>query len=262
MRSGHNANHGGAFRPPSAPTRSWPSARLRRAAAGGDAGGRRLRPVDDGADHALLRRRRAHARARRRDRLHAPGPRRQRRAVAHRRRARGREVRFAEPDRETLELPAAAVEAVLSRAHALGRGHRRVQRGRHDPRPAGHRRRRPRRGRARLRRRRARHAAPRDRRRRAGLRRAGVLGLQVVRAAHRDPVGAPRAAGRPDARQAAPLAGHRARPLGARDAAVRVAGRRPRGRRLHASSSTARSCAPTRTGCWRRWSRASARSTA
>ena len=57
----------------------------------------------------------------------------------------GAEVRFAEPDRETLELPAAAVEAVLSRAHALGGGHRRLQRGRHDPRPAGHRRRRPRR---------------------------------------------------------------------------------------------------------------------
>ena len=53
-------------------------------------------------------------------------------------------MRFAEPDRDTLELPASAVEAVLSRAHALGGRHRRLQRGRDVPDLRGHRRRRPR----------------------------------------------------------------------------------------------------------------------
>ena len=52
-------------------------------------------------------------RAGRRGRLHPPRPRRQRAAVGARRRARGAIVRFAEPEPETLELPA-ALEAVLT----------------------------------------------------------------------------------------------------------------------------------------------------
>ena len=149
------------------------------------------------------------------------------------------------PSRETLELPASAVEAVLSRAHALGGGHPRLQRRRHRPRPrgivaaahaAG-----------------ARvyvdavHAAPHRQIdvARARLRRPRLLGLQVVRPAHRRPVGAPRAAGRAAARQAPALPRHRPRPLGERHAAVRGAGRRRGRRRLHARHRTGTRCART-----------------
>ena len=163
----------------------------------------------------------------------------------------GAQVRFAEPDRETLELPASAVEAVLSRAHALGRGHCSLQRRRLDPRSAGHRRRRARGRRARLRRRRPRDAAPPDRRRGAGLRRARVLGLQVVRSAHRDPLGAPGDAGgatsptscarRPTR---SPTAGSSGR---CRSSRWPASGPPP----TSCSRSTARPCARTRTRCWR-----------
>src|SRR5215213_9606354 len=69
----------------------------------------RLRALDDGDDDAAVRRGRPDAGPRRRSRRHAPGPRRQRAAERA-----GATVRWAEPDRETLALPASAIEAVLS----------------------------------------------------------------------------------------------------------------------------------------------------
>ena len=56
--------------------------------------------------------------------------------VIHAERA-GATVRFAEPDPETLELPASAVEAVLSERTRWVAVTARLQRRRHDPRPAG-----------------------------------------------------------------------------------------------------------------------------
>ena len=56
----------------------------------------------------------------------------------------GATVRFADPEPDTLELPGVRRRGGADRAHTLGRRDRRVQRGRHGPRPAGDRRRRPR----------------------------------------------------------------------------------------------------------------------
>ena len=116
MRSGRTANEGGAF--PHAQRhrrdRRVARGRGRRAARRRRARGR-LRAEHDRAHDGLLGRRRARAAARRRDRLHAPGPRRQRAPVADRGRARGRDACASpSPSRSTLELPASAVEAVLS----------------------------------------------------------------------------------------------------------------------------------------------------
>ena len=139
----------------------------------------------------------------------------------------GATVRFAEPEPETLELPARAVEAVLSErtrwvavtaaSNAVGTVPD-LRASSPPPTRAG-----------------ARvyvdavHAAPHrpHRRRRARLRRARLLGLQVVRPARRDPVGArpscsPSCARTSSARRPTSVA----RPLGARHAAVRGAGRR------------------------------------
>ncbi len=91
MRSGRTANEGGAF--PHARRQRGDrrgGAGERRAAARRRPARRRVRAEHDGADDALLGRRRARARARRRDRLHAARPRRQRAPVADRRRARRR----------------------------------------------------------------------------------------------------------------------------------------------------------------------------
>ena len=100
----------------------------------------------------------------------------------------GATVRWAEPDRDTLALPAAAVEAVLSdrtrwvavtaASNACGT----------VPELDGDRRRRARRRRAHLDRRRRRRAAPAALARRARGRHARLLGLQVVRPAHRHPL--------------------------------------------------------------------------
>ena len=108
------------------------------------------------------------------------------RPVADRRRARrARRVRFAEPEPDTLELPASAVEAGALRPHALGRGHRRVQRGRHGARPARASSPPPTRAGARVYVD-AVHAAPHRRSTsRRSARRARLLGLQVVRPARR-----------------------------------------------------------------------------
>ena len=65
------------------------------------------------------------------------------------------------------------------------------------------------------------------------------------------------AARRAPAGQAAPLAGRGARPLGAGHAAVRGAGRRRRGRRLRPLARLGRRSARTRTRCWPRRSRGS-----
>ena len=118
----------------------------RRRAARRAALGDRLRLQHDRADAwRFAARGRAHARARRRDRLHAPRPRRQRPPVGHRTpSARAPTVRFAEPDRDTLELPASAVEAVLSERTRWVAVTARLQRRRHDPRPRRDRLRRPR----------------------------------------------------------------------------------------------------------------------
>ena len=116
MRSGHAANHGGAFQAAERTDALVAEARASVARLlGAGRRGRRLRPVDDRADHALLRGRRA--------RSLQPGDEIVCTRLDHdanvapwliaAARA-GAEVRFAEPDRETLELPAAAVEAVLS----------------------------------------------------------------------------------------------------------------------------------------------------
>ena len=146
----------------------------------------------------------------------------------------GAQVRFAEPDRETLELPAAAVEAVLSErtrwvavtaaSNAVGTipdlpgivaaAHSAGARIFVD----------------------AVHATPHR------ALDVAALGCDALACSAYKWFGPhigilwarPDAAGRPGARQAAPLARHRARPLGARHAALRVAGRRPRRRRLPA----------------------------
>ena len=135
--------------------------RAARRAARGD----RLRLLDDRADDGVRRRRRPHAPAGRRDRLLAARPRCQRRPVGHPRRAQRRHgaLRRARPG--DARAARERGRGRPHRPHALGRGHPRLQRGRHDPGPARHRRRRPRRGRARVRRRGPRGAAPPDRRR-------------------------------------------------------------------------------------------------
>ena len=116
MRSGRNANHGGAF----AAARATDELRRRGARRGRRAARRRparrrLRPEHDRPDDALRRRRRAHARSpatRWSARASTTTPTSRPWLIAAERA--GATVRFAEPDRETLELPAAAVEAVLS----------------------------------------------------------------------------------------------------------------------------------------------------
>ena len=157
----------------------------------------------------------------------------------------GATVRFAEPDRETLELPASAVEAVLSeRTRWVAVTHASNAVGT-IPDLAGHRRRRPRAPA------RASTSTPCTPPRTAGST-SRALGcdalacsrLQVVRPAHRRPVGAPGAARRAAARQAPPLPRHAPRPLGERHAAVRGAGRRRRGRRLHARHGLGRGARP------------------
>ena len=181
-------------------------ARERGRAARRAAGRDRLRLQHDRADDAPSRPPSGARWARRRGRLHAPRPRRQRPPVGDPAERAGATVRFAEPDPETLELPASAVEAVLSErtrwvavtaaSNAVGTipdlagivaaAHGAGARVYVD----------------------AVHAAPhrRARRRRARLRRARVLGLQVVRSARRHPVGAAGAARRAAPRQARPLA--------------------------------------------------------
>jgi hypothetical protein len=157
----------------------------------------------------------------------------------------GATVRFADPDPETLELPASAVEAVLTdRTRWVALTHASNAVGTVPDLPASSPPPTPR----------ARactstpstRPAPPDRRRRARLRRARVLGLQVVRPARRHPVGAARAADRADARQAPPLRRHRALALGERDAAVRGAGRASRLRPTTRAGWTGTRCARTR----------------
>ena len=192
MRSGRSANHGGAF------AAAHATDELRRRARGrapARCSAPRPREIVFGASFTALTMAFAGAvgrtlRPRRRGRLHAPRPRRQRAAVGDPRRARRRDRALRRARAGDARAAGERGRGGAVRAHALGRGHPRLQRRRHDPRPARHRRRRPRGGRARLRRRRPRRAAPPDRRRRARLRRARVLGLQVVRPARRRPVGA------------------------------------------------------------------------
>ena len=91
MRSGHAANHGGAFqaaeRTDALVAEARASvARLLGAGAEGVVFGPSMTALTMRFSAAVV----PLAAARRRDRLHAPGPRRQRRAVAHRRRARRR----------------------------------------------------------------------------------------------------------------------------------------------------------------------------
>ena len=127
---------------------------------GGEPRRRRLRAELHGADDALRGDRRARARAGRRDRLHAAGPRLQRAPVGDRGRARRRDGALRRARGGHARAAGERGRGGAVRAHELGRGHRRLQRGRHRAGPAGDRRRRPRRRRARVRRRRARHAAP------------------------------------------------------------------------------------------------------
>ena len=156
----------------------------------------------------------------RRGRLHAPRPRRQRRARgsshAERNGAHG-PLRRARARRRS-SCPPSAVEAVLSDRTRWVAVTARLQRGRHDPRPARASSPPPTRAGARVYVD-AVHAAPhrRDRRRRARLRRARLLGLQVVRPARRRPVGAARSCSReltPDKLRPSP--DDRPRPLGER----------------------------------------------
>jgi hypothetical protein len=160
----------------------------------------------------------------------------------------GARVRFAEPSPETLELPASAVEAVLSERTRWVAVTAAVQRGRQRARtspgssPAAHRR-----G--------ARvyvdavHATPHrpQRRRRARHRRARLLGLQVVRAARRRAVRSPRDPRGVPAGQAQPVAGGRRRTGGSsarcRSSSSPACARRP----STCSRSTTRRCARTRT---------------
>ena len=146
----------------------------------------------------------------------------------------GATVRWAEPDRDTLALPASAVEAVLSErtrwvavtaaSNATGT----------VPELDGIVAAVARRRRADLDRRRRGRAAPGALARRARGRHARLLRLQVVRPAHRHPLRRSRPARGARARQARALAGGGAGPLRARDAAVRVARRRHRGGGVHA----------------------------
>ena len=190
MRSGRSANHGGVFAAAHATDECVEAAR----AAAGRLLGAAPHDVAFGPSMTALTMRLAAAVGRtlgagRRGRRHAARPRRQRAPVGDRGRARGATVRWAEPDRDTLALPAAAVEAVLSprtrwvavtatASNAMGtvpeleRDRRRGPRGR----------------RADLGRRRRGDAAPPHGPRRARRRHAHLLGLQVVRPARRDPV--------------------------------------------------------------------------
>ena len=174
----------------------------------------------------------------------------------------GATVRWAEPDRETLALPASAIEAVLSdrtrwvavtaasnatgtvpeldgivaAAHAAG---------------------------ARV----AIDAVAAAPHRALSLRDLGadthrLLRLQVVRPAHRDPLRGARAAGGAAAGQADRLPRRGARPLRARDAAVRVARRRRRRGRLPARGRLRRDPRPRGGADGRRARGAARRSTA
>ena len=232
---------------------------------GGDPRGVAFGPSMTAMTMRFVGRRRPHARAGRRDRLHAARPRRQRAPVGDRRRARRRDRALRRARAATRSsCPPRAVEAVLSRAHALGRGHRRLQRGRHGARP---------------RRRssppptppaRACTSTPSTPRRTAALDVAALGCDALACSAYKwfgphigDPVRRARSCSRscgPDKLRPSPdeVPG----PLGARHAAVRVAGRRARRRRLHAASSTATPSARTRSALLaRRARRASARST-
>ncbi len=133
-------------------------ARQRRRPARRAAGPDRLRLQHDRADDGLRGRGRAHARAGRRDRLHAPRPRRQRPPVGHPRRAQRRHGALRRAGGRDARAARERGRGRADRAHALGRGHPRLQRRRHDPGPRGDRRRRARRRRPRLRRRRPRRA--------------------------------------------------------------------------------------------------------
>ena len=116
MRSGRTANEGGAFPHSRASEEIVDAARASVARLlGGDPRGVAFGPSMTSLTMARLGRRRAHAAPRRRDRLHAARPRRQRAPVADRRRARRRAACASpSPSAGTLELPAAAVETVLS----------------------------------------------------------------------------------------------------------------------------------------------------
>ena len=72
--------------------------------------------------------RRARARSRRRDRLHAPGPRLQRAPVGDRGRARGRDRALRRAGPRDARAARRRGRGGALRAHAVGRGHRRVQR--------------------------------------------------------------------------------------------------------------------------------------
>ena len=97
--------------------------------------------------------------------------------------ARGATVRWADLDPATGELEPAAVAAVLSRAHAAGGGHRRLEPHRHPARRPGDHRPGARGRRAGLRRRRAPHRARPGRRRRPRRRPLRLLAVQVPRPA-------------------------------------------------------------------------------
>ena len=246
MRSGDNANHGGVFAAAHATDACVERARASVARLlGAEPARRRLRPVDDRDDDAALRRRRAHARAGRRGRRHAPGPRRERPPVGDRGRARGRHRPLGRAGPRDARAAGVRDRGRALGPHALGRGDRRVQRVGHGAGARRDRRRRARRGRARLDRRGRGLAAPRALAARARGGHARLLGLQVVRAAHRHPLRGARAAGGAGAGQAHRLARRGARPLRAGHAPVRVA--RGRGARPRTTSSRSASTRSART---------------
>ena len=262
MRSGRNANHGGAVRRRRTRTDELRRVDARAACAtllGGDPQGVVFGAEHDRADDALRRRRRR-ARSRPGDEIvctrldHDANV---RPWVIAAERA-GATVRFAEPEPDTLELPATRGRGGARPSARAG--------SRSPPRPtrsarvpdlpgivaAAHARRR-----ARLRRRRPRRAAPPARRRRARLRRARLLGLQVVRPARRRSCAArPELLEELHARQA-----RARRPTRSPDrwelghAAVRVARRRRARRPSTCSSSTGTPSARTSSALLRRRAR-------
>ena len=161
-------------------------------------------------------------------------------------------VRFAEPLEGDARAAGERGRGGAERAHQVGRRDRRLQRGRHRPGPRRDRRRRARRRRARVRRRRPRHPAPPLRPRRARRRRASAAAPTSGSArTSRCSAPAPRSSSAYHPDKLNPSPGRGPGPLGARHAALRVAGRRPRRRRVHARARLRRRPRPRGGACWR-----------
>ena len=230
------ANHGGALQGRANETDELvaaPAPPARRCSAASPTGSSSARLHRD--DDALRRHRRARAAPGRRDRLHPPRPRLQRAPVGDRRRARRRDralrraverTRWSCPRRRSRRSCQRRTKwvAVTAASNAIGT----------VPDLRGDRRRRPRRRRARLRRRRPRHAAPPLRPRRRWAPTYRLLAYKWFGPHISVLCAAPAAARGVPPGQAQPVARRGAGPLGARHAAVRVAGGRARGGRVHA----------------------------